>query len=249
MSQQGIALRKLGIAWDNARGYFEELGGEVFPKTATSIFTQDTTRVYPSDCCAFRVKAVTFVVSERAKNPLDYIFIVAKGRISISTVDVSLLRTMDFSTEVAYFRQKNDSDKDAMKLDHVFGAHFDYAPGQNGHPCFHAQMNDLDDFKEVLAAKYRVNTGDGSNYMTSILRNARLPSAQMDIFSFMLQVAADHLVHEDSAPAQLATLRDLASEVGKLKGLPDLLRGITSRQCTRAVHWYQNAVDSADCPG
>ncbi len=186
----------------------------------------------------FLVKPVTFVVPERAKYPLDLIYIVAKGRIGICSGDTTLLKTKDFSTEVAYFRRKDDKDRNSMKLDHVYGAHFDYAPGQQGHPLFHAQMNDLDQFKQVVAAKYRVPTENGSNFMASILRNTRLPSAQMDIFSFMLQVAADHLIYEGSTPLQRMALKDLASEVSALKGAPDLLQAITASQCTRSVHWY-----------
>lgn len=238
MSQQGYALRRLRNTWDNARGYFEDLGGEVDPKPATSVFVQDSSRQHPAGTSAFLIKPVTFVVPERAKYPLDLIYIVAKGRIGICSIDATLLKTKDFSTEVAYFRRQNDKDKNSMKLDHVYGAHFDYAPGQQGHPLFHAQMNDLDEFKEVVANKYRVPTDNGSNFMASILRNTRLPSAQMDIFSFMLQVAADHLIYEESTSIQMKALQDLASEVSALKGAPDLLQAITANQCTRSVHWY-----------
>ena len=238
MSQQGKVLRDLRTAWDNSCAYFEELGGEVDPKHGASIFVVDQTRPQPSDRYAFLVKPVTFVVCERAKNREHFIYVVAKGRLCIDAENANAMRTIDFATEVAYFRKKEDGDKDIMKLDHIYGAHFDYAPGQNGHPLFHAQMNDLDDFREIVAGKYSLPATKGSNYMTPILRNARLPSAQMDIFSFMFQVAADHLVHEDSTPSELKALGDLASEVRKLKGLQGLLQGICSNQCTRGVHWY-----------
>lgn len=238
MNQQGIAYRELGKAWENACSIFNELGGDVGPTQPVQVFVADQSRPPRPDRYAILVKPVVFEVPERAKNPLDLIFIVAKGRLGISATDPRLLKTLDFSTEVAYFRRKDDDDKNSMKLDHVYGAHFDYAPDQHGHPKFHAQMNDLDNLKSVLAAKYRVPTDDGSNYMTAILRNARLPSAQMDIFSFMLQVAADHLIHKDSTASDMAKLKDLTAEVAKLKGLADLIPAVTANQCTRSVHWY-----------
>lgn len=238
MNQQGIAYRELGKAWENACGYFSELGGEVDPTRPFQVFIADNSRPAQPDRYAILVKPVIFVVPERAKNARDLIFIVAKGRLGISSTDPRLLKTLDFSTEVAYFRRKNDGDRNSMKLDHVYGAHFDYAPDQQGHPRFHAQMNDLDELKSVVAAKYDLSTDDGSNHMTSILRNARLPSAQMDIFSFMLQVAADHLICKDSTATDMNKLRDLAAEVAKLKGLPDLVPSVIMNQCTRSVHWY-----------
>lgn len=238
MNQQRIALRELGKAWENACVYFDQLGGEVDSSRSVQVFAADNSRPPQPDRYAFLVKPVTFVVPERAKNPMDLIYIVAKGRIVISATDAHLLKTLDFSTGVAYFRRKNDGDKNSMKLDHVYGAHFDYAPNHRGHPKFHVQMNDLDELKSVVAAKYHVPTDDGSNHMTSILRNARLPSAQMDIFSFMLQVAADHLICEDSTASDMDKLKDLAAEVSRLKGLPDILPGVTTNQCTRSVHWY-----------
>ncbi|CAE6762306.1 hypothetical protein XA1311A_19470 [Xanthomonas arboricola] len=238
MSQQGSALRKLRNAWDNARGFFEELGGEIDPPQATSIFVHDNAGPATPGATTFNIKPITFVVPERANSPYDQIFIVAQGRIGICTIDANALNTKDFSTEVAYFRRQDDGDRNSLKLDHVYGAHFDYAPGQPGHPLFHAQMNDMDELKKVVEAKYRVPTDNGSNFMSSILRNTRLPTAQMDMFAFMLQVAADHLICEVSTPAQMKTLKDLADEVSAVKGTQDLIQAITNNQCTRSVHWY-----------
>ncbi|HEL4105873.1 TPA: hypothetical protein UM350_000481 [Stenotrophomonas maltophilia] len=236
--QQGIALRKLRDAWDNASGFFQELGGVIYPGSATSIFVEDSSRQPTTGTIPFKIKPIVFDVPERAKYRNERIFIVAKGRISVCAADTKTIRTKDFSTEVAYFRRQDDADKNVMKLDHVFGAHFDYAPSHKGHPIFHAQMNDLDALKSAVAEAHRVPTDDGSNYMSCILRNVRLPTAQMDILSLMLQLAADHLIYEKSQPDQMKALKDLAAQIRMLKSAADLVQPLTAEQCTRAVHWY-----------
>lgn len=237
MSEQRIALRKLVTVWDNVMGLVDQLGGEVRPKQGDQIFSPiDAT----TGSFSFEVRPVTIYVPERASAVSGvWLYIVLKGRISVAEQGVrEQLQTTNFGTEVAYFREKLPT------MEHVYGAHYDYAPAHKGHPLFHAQMRGYGERALLASQHFQLNyerlEGDATS---GLLRTVRLPCAQLDAFSTVFQVASDHLIDQNSSAEKLKLLDDLASEVGKIRGISDIVHKVHSAQCMRAVHWYPTSTD------
>jgi len=233
MSEQRIALRKIVEIWDNCAGIFEQINAEIRPKHGEQLFfgVEDPG---VADSFQFEMRPATLYVPERASSHTTYLYIVLKGRISVRAQDVrDRLRTTGFATEIAYFREKLPT------LQHVYGAHYDYAPSHRAHPLFHAQLKEYGD-RSAEAAKHFSFSYDGvdDNSMKGILRTARLPCAQLDVFSTLLQVAADHLIDDKSSAEQLSLLEALAAETRKIQGIGDILGVIHEAQCMRGSHWY-----------
>jgi hypothetical protein len=193
---------------------------------------------------SIEVGPVVLNVPERGDHHKPRLFVYVKGFLEFSrnawTQDKKLVTT-NTQTEAAYFRA--DSDGNLLL---VYGAHYDYARGQHGHPAFHLQLRgSLEAYAKVVQSEFRLN-GNVEDGIASMLRNVRAASAQIDAFSCVLQVAADHLLPPVVTPDQrdafnaLQGRAELCSPYCQAGGPPPLPSSEpnASFRCFRARHWY-----------
>ncbi len=215
----------------------EKLGQHVVrPDDGYRIFTvlQNDQRV-PPDQIAYAVEPVVFQVPERAAGSLN-MYIVVRGRIYLNRAALKgekSLRTMSFGTEVGYFRLKQD------QLNHVYGAHYDFSLNEVGHPIFHGQMRSFNDSCASVSQNYEGISGQSVDFMCNVLRTVRLPTAQMDFFGVVLQIAADHLMSKSASNDQKLAFDELCEISKAIQGAahrwPEFDR---ANGCMRARHWY-----------
>jgi hypothetical protein len=237
------ALRRMQSLWAQTASHLMSLNSSLglSHKTGEDVFELDEDKDFREDIC-FIVRPVSLKLPEKATKPHNLsLFVILQGRVTIDRQQFKdnkkLLQVKSFSTEVAYFR------KHSSELRHVFGAHFDTAPTHMGHPAYHGQMKSYyewyDLYKEgsrVLPAHCTVVDG-----LEGILSNVRIPSAHMDIFSYILQLGADHLVTAKSSREELRTFEKLRTTSLSLKGNAHLLAQFSSAAattCMRSPHWY-----------
>jgi hypothetical protein len=145
-----------------------------------------------------------------------------------------LLRTAGFVSHVGYFRRKAD------RLVHVFGAHYDFSEREVGHPTFHVQMKSFLGLAAHVREQYTVPAAD-EDLVKGVLKTVRVPTAQMDPFSLVLQLCADHLVHKDSSEEEKAAFNSLVEKSAFWQGAAYRIARLTNPsavQCYRAMHWY-----------
>lgn len=178
---------------------------------------------------------VIFLVPERASAGGKNLYVGVKGRVRlIPLVDGDRLRMTCFSTSVGYFRSQMG------KLEHVFGIHYDMDESRFGHPVFHGQIAPQLDFVDPIKMHFRGewNVCDRVGF---IMRNVRVPSAEMDVFSVFLQICADHLIDKYSgrqARSAFSRMRDSCGlYLGAAERVSRLIRGI-EEVCFRGSHWY-----------
>ena len=186
----------------------------------------------------FEVKPVVFRVPERAHYRSADLYVALCGLLSFRRdrfeTDGALL-TDGFSTRVAYFRR---SAKDGFV--HVLGAHYDFSPNEIGHPVFHGQLADFQEFSVHVSEHYNI-ADEVQSGMGRILRRVRVPTAQMDVFSLVLQICADHLLAAWSSPDEKSAFERLLDRNGFCTGASyqmERLRTDEARSCYRARHWY-----------
>lgn len=182
-------------------------------------------------------------VPERGDSRKD-LFIYFHGSIGFSrrrwSVDKRLEIT-SIASRIAYFRHASGG-----SLDLVFGGHYDYAPDLQGHPVFHAQVDgSLQEFGEFVGTSFGIE-GSVTNSISGTLRNVRIPSAQLDAFSCMLQIAADHLLPRNPTVGACDAFNSLRSDSALCgpscqgeQPLPAI--NAAEHRCFRARHWYPPA--------
>lgn len=236
------AQKKLVEQWRNARAQLERLQMfEVRPDDDHSRFRLDSTS-RGTPVIRFEVEPTTFLVPERASDlrSSPNLYITVRGRISLNRDAIAKqeIKTESFATEVAYFRHKGTNQVGRNVFDHIYAAHFDHAVDEIGHPVFHAQMQSYPERIDELQRNYAVEGDIDNNYLKGILRTVRIPTAQMDFFSFVVQVCADHLIHKDSSPEDIQVFEELRDCTRPIIGVSHLLPELTKASCTRGVHWY-----------
>jgi hypothetical protein len=189
-----------------------------------------------ADQVKFEVKPIVFKVPERATNRDANLFVAIKGWLSFEGPDYrQRLQTKAFSTEIGYFRLKDG------KTEHVYGAHYDIDEGAPGHPVFHSQVSPQMDLLEHVKEQFRKESESKEDRVRFLLRNVRTPSAQMDIFSVIAQVCADHLMHEKSGLEVRQAFAKMRSECDFFIGAAyrmAFLNANTAPTCYRSTHWY-----------
>lgn len=185
----------------------------------------------------FELNPVVLNVPERANHRNAELYVVVRGWLQLFRAefrDNDLLVTHSFSTESGYFLLRNN------RLDHVYGAHYDAAYNSLGHPVFHAQMKGFPEFGQHVLDLFNINKPVQNN-IVGILKNVRLPTAQMDFFSIVLQVFADHLLFQNSGEEERATFNGLLEKSLFLRGAATRYPRLTALQatsCYRSLHWY-----------
>lgn len=186
---------------------------------------------------AFTVNPVTFNVPERADGSAD-MYITVKGRIYLDEEAVRTnrkLTTVSFGTEVAYFRMRQG------KLNHVYGAHYDFSLNEIGHPIFHAQMKSFVERGQLVSDIFTLDC-ESEDQIANVLRTVRVPTAQMDFFALVLQICADHLMSKNSSAEQRDAFEDLRQASYSIQGAGHLWAQLADAPpCMRTQHWYRSA--------
>ena len=141
-----------------------------------------------------------------------------------------------FSTSVGYFRQY------PTFLEHVYGVHYDCDTGTFVHPVFHAQMKPLLDFESDIKKHFSNETRNICDKVQPILRNVRLPSAEMDIFSVFAQITADHLIYNNSEQDVIDKFKKLLDECGFFFGVAknlDRFNQHSPEMRYRSLSWFK----------
>lgn len=110
-----------------------------------------------------------------------------------------------------------------------------------GHPVFHAQFGSKQAFGGAVHDLFKRDELIVDR-LGVILGTVRTPTAQMDIFSVVAQICADHLMGPDPSD-------DLKKAFARLRSNCDFLVGAGHRlpflsaphatECYRASHWYE----------
>src|SRR5580700_5260 len=190
-------------AWDQLLATMKRMypSADVRPNGGYDVFDLDASA--PDEEIKFDVGPLVFNVPERAGRGHD-LFIVIKGWLSFGDGDFRQLplKTKSFGTEVGYFRWKDNF------LEHVYGAHYDLDEALPGHPVFHAQLASRLDLAPAIRELFRVEDGIADHFSPKI-RNIRIPTAQMDVFSTVVQICADHLVYKGVDKSVQAAFEDM----------------------------------------
>jgi hypothetical protein len=230
-------LRRLVTQWGHMQAELTRLQStaEVRPENGYDVFqfweTGSTT------VATFELLPVVFNLPERGDDHNNDLFVVVKGRLSFDRKEYSerdILATHDFGTQVAYFRRTSAG------LNHVYGAHYDFALDEIGHPVFHGQMKSYLDLADHVKTQYSVQ-GDVTDLVNGLLRNVRVPTAQMDVFSLFIELSADHLLYEKSGPEEKDAFNSLLNRSVFCQGAAFQLPRLgteEARTCYRARHWY-----------
>ena len=230
--------KRLIEQWDQAKATLERMaqGALVRPDDAVAFIKYVETPKTP-DVAKFEIAPVVFNVPERADDTNSLLFVVAYGWLELSRTEFKKnksLVTHSFATQTGYFRW------DGSHLNHVYGAHHDLEVDKLGHPTFHSQMRSYPELHQVIAREFDIND-PVQNQIGAVLRNVRLPTAQMDFFSLVLQVFADHLLIANSTPEEKDAFNSLLEYNKTLKGAASRSERLTAdiaRTCYRAMHWY-----------
>jgi hypothetical protein len=231
-------FKRLIEQWDQAKGTLEQMaqGASVRPVDALAFIKFVETPDTP-DVAKFEMAPVVFNVPERADDTSSMLFVVASGWLELSRTEFKNHKTLvthSFATQTGYFRW------DGTHLNHVYGAHHDLEVDKLGHPTFHSQMRSYPELHKVIAKEFDINS-PVQNKIGAVLRNVRLPTAQMDFFSFILQVFADHLLIANSTPEEKGAFNSLLEYNKSLRGAAARSERLTAdiaRSCYRAMHWY-----------
>ena len=226
--------QQVQTAWTNAIHHLTQISqwASVRPRTPNQIFILD--RNAPDDTIKFLITPTVFLVSERSGHPGTNLFVVVDGWLSFKPpCTKQILRTCDFGTRVAYFREKHNS------LDHIFGAHYDMDEKDYRHPVFHAQISSQMEYASHIKVQFSQEK-EICDCVNKLFRTVRIPTAQMDIFSVLVQICADHLIGPQPAAA-VTTAFDLKNAVGFFIGAAHDLSYLNSQpasSCYRGHHWY-----------
>jgi hypothetical protein len=183
---------------------------------------------------------LVFHVPEKASHPSADLFVVVSGwiRFMNSSVDNKRPDTHSFGTNIGYFRLKEGG------LEHVYGAHYDMDEELPGHPVFHSQMTSQANMGATIDSLFHANYGSPLDHASGLLKNVRVPTAQMDVFAVITQIGADHLVSEKSNKEVHDAFRELRQSCDFFNGAAHrlaYLNGPSASQCYRSTHWYERS--------
>lgn len=241
MDKDTLAIRaRLLAEWSRTKLNLQQLNNtfDYRPRSDPEIVRQGDRN--SADSVSLNIGPLAFLVPERDLSS-GRLFIYLEGALEFSReawTDSGRLVITNTIAEGAYFKVGDG------KLVLVYGGHYDYAPGQHGHPAFHHQLRDhLFEYGEFIKKHFSL-TYPIKDALDGVLRNVRVPTAQMDAFSCMLKIAADHLLPQGPSPRQ----RDAFNA---LRGSSTLCGGYCNDQpppslqpyrlpytCYRARHWY-----------
>jgi len=190
----------------------------------------------PSAQVKFEIGPIVFRMPERANHRETNLYIAIKGWISFDGENLRKnLHTKGFATTIGYFRLKGGN------IEHVYGAHYDLDESTEGHPVFHSQISPQMDLISQVREKFKKQDETAEDKVQYLLRNVRTPSAQMDVFSVIAQICADHLVYEKSDPEVISAFEKMRNACNFFTGAAHrmtFLNADPASHCYRSTHWY-----------
>jgi hypothetical protein len=201
------------------------------PQQAVDVFRLDASA--PDDEVKFIINPIVFNLPERATRQDANLYVVLSGWLSFEGDFKSVpLRTRTYGTEVGYFRTKRQD------IYHVYGAHYDLDE-KAGHPVFHAQIGSQVGFVAAVNSHFHKKFESPTDHVTHLLPNVRTPSAQMDVFSVITQLCADHLF--DGSPTAINSFSKMRNATQFFWGAAHRMTQLQSAPascCYRSTHWY-----------
>lgn len=218
----------LNTTWHKIRGVVTRMNRDaiVEPATKGELFAVTVQEHIYVEVSPFR-----FYLPERAKRATPNLHIVIDGWMEFDG-SVDVLRTMQFGTRVAYVRPKES------RFEHVYGTHYDQSKDDLGHPVFHAQISSMKELTKYIPGC----RGDSlDDRVLPILSNVRTPTPQMDVFSTIEQICADHLLWENSQKDVRRAFKELREHCAFFEGSGHLMHRFvpTMAECCRSTHWYK----------
>lgn len=236
-NDEGRLNRLLERAWNDACSSARKIqqGISIRPAAYADVFhfiaSDDANRI------ALKMKPVVFHVPERGDWPSKQIYVVVEGEL---TFDRAALRAdqylaTSFKTHVGYFRHKG------RELAHIYGAHYDVDEGMIGHPVFHHQIQTMAALGEALEAQFALPIDSRPDLVQHLFRQARVPTAHVDVFSIIAQICADHLLHKGSGAGEKGSFKRVLQSCNVYKGVGHRVARLNSGDaptCYRSLHWY-----------
>jgi hypothetical protein len=227
--------RKVNQAWDVVRQAIQIMyrPSQVRPGQADDVFKLDPST--SDNEVKFNVGPIAFNLPEKANHRDLNLFIVLSGWLSFEGPHFKddILHTKSYGTEVGYFRSKRGD------VDHIYGAHYDLDENKAGHPVFHAQMSPQLGLLDFVNGLFHKQFANPSDRVTPILHTVRTPTAQMDVFSVVAQLCADHLF--DGSPSAIEAFANLRNATRFFLGAAYRMKYLnsgTAINCYRSSHWY-----------
>lgn len=208
----------------------------VSPHDGLAIVTADT--LHPEGP-KFEIGPLVLTVPQRAKSRrVSRFYVVIKGTITFARhMTEGRLVTSSFATKIAYFRQSEN------RIEHVYGAHYDFDDNRISHPVFHSQVTTTATLVSAVRACHKhMEAPELCDLMARVPRNIRLPTAQMDFFAVLLQVCADHLMDDNSGSMEKLRYKNLVDWCAFFLGYGDHhgLHAGRTQNCARSHHWYRH---------
>lgn len=234
-----FAQTQLATAWDAVLVNLRRMSSsvDIKPNSSSAVFVHNGDA--PADVIRFDVNPVIIVLPVRANNLRQKIYVAVKGFLSFETAGVGNdpLRTNSFGTKIGYFRDKNQA------AEHVYGAHYDIHENAPGHPVFHAHIEQQMELLGAVDQHFRTGwTATNTNDLVrTVLNRVRTPTAQMDLFSVIVQLCADHLIHEGSGQEVLDAFSNLLAASNFFVGAAHRMAFLNANGapgCYRSTHWY-----------
>jgi hypothetical protein len=233
--QEQYIVKQLHKAWNDVRVGIGRMhqSSVVKPVDAFQIFSLEGAG--PAEV-KFTIKPIVFNVPERANSRDLKLYIAIAGWLSFTGQEDpnGPVKTASFGTKVGYFRSKKGA------LQHVYGVHYDIDETTPGHPVLHGQISPQMEFGGDVLTLFHVD-GHLEDLVNPILRNVRTPTAQMDVFSVITQICADHLIFADSGKEVREAFVGLRKACGFFVGVANRLAYLNSEpaiSCYRSTHWY-----------
>ena len=223
-------------AWDDAIYRLQKMSQAttVRPKSGAQLVILDQNG--PPDVVNLNIGPVVFNIQERPDRHRLNLYVVVEGWLSFEWSNFKTLpfQTRNFGTKVAYFRSKPN------QLEHIFGAHYDMDEKDFRHPVFHAQLTSQMAFRSYIQNHSQQNC-QIVDHMNGIIRTVRIPTAQMDVFSVLMQLCADHLIGRNPGQEVTKAFQEMRTACSFFVGAAhkmNFLNTAPAASCYRSTHWY-----------
>jgi hypothetical protein len=208
---------------------------EFYPRRTDELVSYDALNS-DADIHSFNFAPLVCLLPERAQKKPRSIYVVLSGYLALSVDSGAPFDTVRFGTRVGYFRSRDS------QLVHVLGLHYDFDEVLANHPVYHAQLGSQIEFvTDIENAMKRPQANDPIDMMADIFGGSRIPTAQLDFFSAMAQIGADHLLSKDGPPEAQSAFKSLTGTCATVSGSGSRHSRFARAQaegCYRGEHWY-----------
>jgi hypothetical protein len=225
--------------WDKIKEHIGRVhsGSQFSPGDGYAVFKVDYASTTAEEI-VITVGPVVINLPERANHHATDLFVVAEGKLNFNLTafnETGRLVSCGYASHVGYFKRAHET------LEHVYGVHYDFDIDRPAHPVFHAQFKSFgQEFIPHLQELCQL-TLPLVDRMSGMLQNIRLPIAQLDFFSVIIQLAADHLMWVDSTSDERNTFNEIVKLDHAIMGASTVAPWLTqgaALPCHRAIHWY-----------